>query len=108
MFIKWSVTTPPQGLPWLPTALLTACTQCAPGLIWSPEGGAALQASTLPSPHPQHGLTGQDQLWLGLQRYGLADLLAFEELHCPISFLGLPLASVSGHLSLPLARLKFV
>lgn len=86
------MTTPPQDLPWLPTALLTACAQCAPSLLCSAEGGAALQASTLPSPHPQRGLTGQDQLWLGLQCYGLADLLTFEELHFPISFLGLPLA----------------
>ena len=44
----------------------------------------------------------------GLQYHRLGGQLVFEEVHCPVSFLSLSLAAVSGHLSLPSARLKCV
>ena len=45
---------------------------------------------------------------MGLQHHRLGDQLLFEEVRCPASFPRLSLASVSDHLSLPLARLKCV
>ena len=101
-FIEWSVTRPPppQGLPWPP--LFSQPAPSTPlGLLWSPQGGVTLSASTSPSPHPEPAV-------VGLQYHRLGDQLVFKEVHCPVSFLSLSLASVSGHLSLPLARLKCV
>ena len=88
-FIEWSVTRPPppQGLPWPP--LFSQPAPSTPlGLLWSPQGGVTLSASTSPSPHPEPAV-------VGLQYHRLGDQLVFKEVHCPVSFLSLSLASVS-------------
>ena len=40
------------------TAVLTACAQCTPGSLWSPEGRVTPSAPTSPSPHPEPAVGG--------------------------------------------------
>lgn len=104
MVTEWSVTPPPapsHGLPRLPPL----CSQPAPS---APLGPCGLLRVGLPRQLPPRLLLTQNQLWVGLQHHRLGDQLLFEEVRCPASFLRLSLASVSDHLSLPLARLKCV
>lgn len=91
---------PPR--PSLAATVLTACTQHAPGSPVVSAGwvySVSFHLAFSPS-RTSCGGTAVPQAGCGH--------LVFEEVRCPVSFLSLSLASVSGHLSLPLARLKCV
>lgn len=92
-----------------PLTAFPGCHRCAhslrPARPWVPCG---LLRVGLPPQLPPRLLLTQNQLWVGLQYHRLGDQLLFEEVRCPVSSLRLSLASVSDHLSLPLARLQCV